>query len=77
MNAAKTFQRFIDKVLRDLPFCFARADDQLIASSDEVLYRQFLHSVFTRLKDYFVYINVDMSEVDVTSLTFLGLTVTL
>ena len=34
-NAAQTFQRFIDEVVRDLPFCFAYIDDLLIASPDE------------------------------------------
>jgi len=32
-NAAQTFQRFIDQVLRDLHFCYAYIDDVLIASS--------------------------------------------
>ena len=30
-NAAQTFQRFIDEVLRGLPFVFAYLDDVLIA----------------------------------------------
>ena len=32
-NAAQTFQRFIDQILRDLPFCYAYIDDILIAST--------------------------------------------
>ncbi len=32
MNAAQTFQRFIDEVVRGLPFCFAYIDDLLIGS---------------------------------------------
>jgi len=32
-NAAQTFQRFIDKVLRDLDFCYAYIDDVLVAST--------------------------------------------
>ena len=32
-NAAQTFQRFIDKVLCGLPFCYAYLDDLLIASA--------------------------------------------
>ena len=32
-NAAQTFQRFIDEVLRGLSFCYAYIDDVLIASS--------------------------------------------
>ena len=33
-NAAQTFQRLIDEVLRGLPFAFAYIDDVLIASCD-------------------------------------------
>jgi len=32
-NAAQTFQRFIDEVIRDLDFCCAYVDDILVASS--------------------------------------------
>ena len=32
-NAAQTFQRFIDEVLRGLPFAYAYLDDVLFASS--------------------------------------------
>ena len=32
-NAAQTFQRFIDQILRGLPFCYAYIDDLLIASA--------------------------------------------
>ena len=34
-NAAQTFQRFIDEVLRDLDFCYAHIDDVLVASTSE------------------------------------------
>ena len=34
-NAAQTFQRFIDQVLRGLPFAYAYIDDILIASSSQ------------------------------------------
>lgn len=74
-NSAQTFQRFIDVVLRGLPFCFAYIDDLLIASPDEASHRQHLHQVFTRLQDYGVQINVEKSEFGVSSLTFLGHTV--
>ena len=37
-NAAKTFQRFIDFVLRELDFCYAYIDDILIALKDHEEY---------------------------------------
>ena len=74
-NAAQTFQRFIDEVLRGLPFCFAYIDDLLIASPDETSHKQHLHQVFQRLQDYGVQINADKSQLGVTSIEFLGHTV--
>ena len=74
-NSSQTFQRFIDAVLRGLPFCFAYIDDLLIASPDEASHRQHLQEVLTRLQDHGVQINVDKSEFGVPSLTFLGHTV--
>ncbi|XP_076037357.1 uncharacterized protein LOC143022858 [Oratosquilla oratoria] len=44
-NAAQTFQRFIDEVLRGLPFCFASTDDLLFASPDEATHRRHLEEV--------------------------------
>lgn len=74
-NAAQTFQRFIDEVLRGLPFCFAYIDDLLIASPDEATHRHHLHEVLQRLQEYGIQINTDKSELGATSLEFLGHTV--
>ncbi|KAK3880443.1 hypothetical protein Pcinc_015045 [Petrolisthes cinctipes] len=74
-NAAQTFQRFIDEVLRGLPYCFAYIDDLLIASPDEASHKQHLRQVLQRLQDYGIQINTDKSELGVTSLEFLGHTV--
>ena len=38
-NAAQTFQRFIDTVLKGLDFCYAYLDDILVASQDESEHR--------------------------------------
>ena len=76
-NAAQTFQRFIDEVLRGLPFCFAYIDDLLIASPDAETHQQHLQQVLTRLQDYGVQVNVDKSVFGVPSITFLGHTVSL
>ncbi|XP_076764862.1 uncharacterized protein LOC143431809 [Xylocopa sonorina] len=45
-NAAQTFQRFIDEVLRGLDFCYAYIDDILVASSSEEEHRQHLEELF-------------------------------
>lgn len=74
-NSAQTFQRFMDEVLRGLTFCFAYIDDVLIASPDADTHRQHLEQVFTRLQDYGIQISVEKSEFGVTSVDFLGHTV--
>ena len=75
-NAAQSFQRFIGKVLRGLPFCFAYIDDFLIASNDVTFHKQHLQQVFTWLQDYGIQVNLNKSILGVTSIDFLGHTVT-
>jgi len=48
-NAAQTFQRFIDEVLRDLDFCYVYIDDILVASRSEEEHLQHLRILFNRL----------------------------
>lgn len=74
-NAAQTFQRFMDEVLRGLQFCFTYVDDILVASPDDAAHRQHLEQVFTRLKDYGIQVNADKSVFGVPSVDFLSHTV--
>ena len=71
-NAAQTFQRFMDSVLRGLPFCWAYLDDLLIASSSPEQHKSHLRAVFTRLQEFGIRVNPDKC---VPSLTFLGHTI--
>ncbi|XP_076045662.1 uncharacterized protein LOC143027901 [Oratosquilla oratoria] len=54
--------RFMDEVLRGLPFYFTYIDDVLFASPDEATHRDHLKYVFTRLQDYGIHISFDKSE---------------
>src|SRR5215469_6527761 len=74
-NAAQSFQRFIDSVLRGLDFCWPYLDDVLIASSSPKEHHDHLHQVFKRLQDYGIRINPDKCTFEVPSLNFLGHTV--
>ena len=56
-NAAQTFQRFIDEVLRGLDFLYAYIDDVLIASSSEAEHLAHLEILFNRLFEYGIVIN--------------------
>ena len=71
-NAAQTFQRFINQVLRGLHFCYVYIDDLLIASSSPEEHTQHLRLVLERLSDHGIVFNVARSVFGVPSLDFLG-----
>nr|VZI22704.1 unnamed protein product [Spirometra erinaceieuropaei] len=71
-NAAQTFQRFIDHVLRGLPFVYAYIDDLLVASRNEEEHEEHLALVFGRLDKFGVVINPSKCVLGVPSLEFLG-----
>ncbi|PIK35199.1 pol polyprotein [Apostichopus japonicus] len=71
-NAAQTFQRFIDQVLRGLPFVFTYIDDLLIASNTKEEHEQHLRAIFERLQDHGVVINPTKCVFGADSVDFLG-----
>ena len=71
-NAAQTFQRFIDQVLRGLHFCYAYIDDLLIASTSSEEHQHHLRQVFQRLSDFGVIINPTKCHFGAATLQFLG-----
>ena len=71
-NAAQTFQRFIDQVLRGLPFCYAYIDDMLIASSSPEEHQSHLRQVLKRLSEHGIVINLANSVLGVSHQDFLG-----
>lgn len=71
-NAAQSFQRFIDCVIRDLECCYAYVDDLLIASKDAETHEKDLASVFQRLSDFGIVINLKKCILGQSQLPFLG-----
>ena len=71
-NAAQTFQRFIDQVLRGLPFCYAYIDDLLVASTSPDEHKKHLRLVLLRLSDHGIIINPSKCRFGVAELEFLG-----
>ncbi|KFD55401.1 hypothetical protein M513_03741 [Trichuris suis] len=71
-NAAQTFQRFIDQVLRGLEGCFAYVDDILLASRSEEEHLELLQKVLSRLATYGLKVNPDKCVLGTNSLVFLG-----
>ena len=73
-NAAQTFQRFIDEVLRDLDFCYAYIDDAMVATASEEEHEQHLRILFQRFNEYGVLLNPAKCVFGATKVTFLGYT---
>ena len=71
-NAAQTFQRFMDEVLRGLDFCYDYIDDLLIASTNAEEHLRHLRLVLERLDAHGLLINVPKSVFGAESLDFLG-----
>ena len=71
-NAAQTFQRLMDNVLRDCSFAYVYLDDILVASSSVDEHRQHLRQLFRKLADYGVVVNPQKCVFGQSSLEFLG-----
>ncbi|BHF71413.1 hypothetical protein SprV_0401447100 [Sparganum proliferum] len=71
-NAAQSFQRFIDDILRGLSFIYVYIDDILVASSSEEEHASHLRQIFDRLQQHGLQLNVEKCTFGVTSLDFLG-----
>ena len=71
-NAAQTFQRFMDQVLRGLDFVYNYIDDLLIASPTAEEHEQHLRKVFERLQKHGVLVNPAKCVLGVDQLQFLG-----
>nr|VZI44881.1 unnamed protein product [Spirometra erinaceieuropaei] len=71
-NASHTFQRFVDRVLRGLPFVYAYIDDLLVAISTTEEHMEHLATVFDRLQQFGVVLNPSKCVLGGPSLEFLG-----
>jgi len=71
-NAAQTFQRFMDQVLRGLEFCYVYIDDVLIASRTPQEHKVHLRLVLQRFVQYGILINPMKCLLGVNELQFLG-----
>ncbi|CAE1169516.1 unnamed protein product [Acanthosepion pharaonis] len=71
-NSAQAFQRFIDEVLRGLPFVFAYIDDILRASSSPKEHQQYIQETFRRLDYFGKKINAHKCIFSVPSVELLG-----
>ena len=71
-NAGQTFQRFMDQVLRGLPYCFVYMDDLLIASNSQEEHLEHLEAIFQRLEDHGLVVSLSKCVFLASSISFLG-----
>lgn len=71
-NAGQTFQRFIDEVTQGLDFVFPYIDDILIASSSPEQHAEHLRTLFQRLSEYGITVNVQKTVLGQPEVDFLG-----
>jgi len=71
-NAAQTFQRFMDKILKDLHFCFAYIDDILVFSRSPQEHDQHLRTLLTQLQKFGILLNPSKCVFRVPEISFLG-----
>lgn len=71
-NASNTFQRFMNQVTHGLEFVFTYVDDMLIARAFPEQHAEHLRTIFSRLREFGVTINVTKCQFGVPGLKFLG-----
>ena len=71
-NSAQTFQRYMDWLLRKLPFVRCYLDDILVLSRSHDEHLEHLHTLLSVLRQAGLTINVDKSVFGQDSVTYLG-----
>ena len=71
-NAAQSFQRLMDRILRDVPFAFVYLDDILVASHSPQEHHQHLQQLFTLLSSNGLVINKAKCAFGADEIDFLG-----
>jgi len=74
-NAAKTFQRMMDRIFKGIPFCFVYLDDILIASKCKTEHMEHLRVVLELLDQHGLTINIEKCVFGKPEVDYLGHTV--
>ena len=75
-NAAQTFQRLMDSVLRDLPLMYVYLDDILVASASKSEHLSHLRTLFEHLSEHGLIVNPAKCQFGLSATDFLGHQVT-
>jgi hypothetical protein len=71
-NAAQTFQRLLDEILRGFDSCFSYIDDILVYSRSPEEHEQQLWALFKQLQAYEILPNPSKCVFRAAEVTFLG-----
>jgi RNase H-like domain found in reverse transcriptase/Reverse transcriptase (RNA-dependent DNA polymerase) len=71
-NAGQTFQRLMDTILADIPYCFVYIDDMLVASKNQEQHYEDLKLVLECLKQHGLVMNGEKCVFGVPELEYLG-----
>ena len=71
-NAGQSFQRFMDRVLSGLDYCFVYVDDVLIGSKSLEEHEQHLREVLSRMAEHGIVLNGEKCVLGVPEVQFLG-----
>ena len=74
-NAGATFQRVMDRLVQDLPFCWVYLDDILVSSSSLVEHLEHLRALFVRMREFGLSMNPAKCLFARQTVPFLGHTV--
>ena len=74
-NAGATFQRLMDSILGDLPFCAIYVDDILIYSTSKEEHLQHIREVLRRLEEHGLILRPDKCLFGLSKVEFLGHTI--
>jgi len=72
VGALASFQRLMDKILRDLHFASTYIDDILVFSSDPIKHKEHLCQVFKRLQEAGLTLHGRKCHIGLTQVTYLG-----
>ena len=71
-NAGQSFQRFMNKVLEGLDYCFVYVEDVLIGSKSLEEHMQHLREVLSRMAEHSIVLNGEKCVLGVPEVQFLG-----
>ena len=74
-NSGQSFQRFVDSILKEVPNCYVYLDDILVYNANERDHLETLNTIFKKLEEAGLSVNLSKCEFGKPSLNYLGFTI--